>query len=1665
MRDLDVWSGEPSPVALRTMATWNRQRRSPYFGKLLALTTHADVELRSAALLALGGSTGVPGVRAIVRALSDPQPQVRDAALDAMRATGRDTADRYAHALFHPDVEIRQAALRDMPSAANGIAVYLRADPACAELASGTPWPRRPLPLAFDLSIAGQLSSHQLLEVVLQVSADELGEFLEREQRRSAEAVDAYLGALAGPRLVPPPGNDAIDLLVTAIAVAAIEPDDGCSPKRVELRRRALDLVIQTVAPKKPGPLARRALTSMLGLLSTDGPLDAGRRAVLEVAVALDPRLIELASIRALGERAVADRAVAGLFRYSWPIKPQRAQIDRLLAVPFVRDDLALAVAVAGLGGARMKRLASALGEDVIVDHLVRDDRGWDEICRLPQEARSLELAWLARVEKRSVARYVALAGRALGVLRDKRLIAFVDQIPRRHRAAVFLGFARRDDLDPARLSAAAHAIANRLDRGGATEILSTLLRGAPHDVEIARALARALSDKLLGSAAAELSDGALVRLVESLDEEHALPRDREVALARALESRTHPILSDWAERMLVVAPVEIRPVAPPTGRVVTESERHAIASCGIADLERTLQPALGTSVTGLVAALGGRAEAVSVAACAALIGCADPTEYVARELDRFADWTPRFSDQLDHLVTTSWNRTADLPPLAHARLHRWEAHTDALIDWIEGVGGVLEAVMSAGALNGRLASQTMWCGIAEVVVFWRYRDRARLEREASVALARYCAARIDRPIGRYAARIVVALVEAKVVPPSAVREILLERTADASSETREQLARLVRLDGMPDPPPSTGPAVPTAALIEQVKACHDLDELVRWCDDIRPAVVQEAVLALLLRGEPGQLRLAALLDRLAELSYPVPIIASIALWDSEAALSAARSLAARGVLRPQWQFHLSLGLGDHDRAIAAVKVDDGGWFQRGDWATLIEAVDPRRCALDLADAPHHHAYQPSIAILLDQPGTDPVVRDALIRFLEIDSNRPLHLRRAAARILLAQYDCDRGLPLLIEEIVDAGKDAIAEPSGLLGGLSRATATTVVQAVVDAALVGGHSACPEKRMWQVIERLRDQLAPELLGGLCARILEEASTAPVRRSAAALVVGEAMRHERLTRIAKTFAWGIRRGIELTGRLFRIHLTTKERDLGHTFLDGNRIFVSPLPMLRGEPHGDDIVEGLLLHEIGHHAYHRGEQPQALWKRAHDEGIGHLLNLIADEHLERNLRGVDRAYGDRLKRLDAYAFQHGAHEIRVDVLLDCLRGSAAAALSNTRLEVAFDEHSLRLRRGAVLGELERTGHPLARFARALRMGLGNRHGDPAVATALELCGPNLRKHDMQGLYDLTVRISELFGGACSIARVFGGSEGLEFGERDEDVFGGIDDDVLQREVERILDPRRNKSGSSGPIDRLCINVNPDEDFDKITHVQRVHGDPRLHRELALQVGRHAHRLRAFLDDLGLRWDPHHARLRGRALDRTRLRALVTRNDPRILVAREPTRRTDLFLGTIVDCSGSMQAGDNIQRARKFAILIAEAVRPLAGVEARFFGFTDSVIYDAGDSQTCDVTGLEAGGGNNDAAALLHAANVAAGSPKRARVLVMISDGLPTECSVAALRGLVTQLTRRRGLVCAQVAVRKLEEECFPHHVLLDDDEPDVAIARFGRMIADLARRSLAR
>ncbi|HEY4176102.1 MAG TPA: vWA domain-containing protein [Kofleriaceae bacterium] len=1695
MRDLELGrridAGTVTADELRQLAILPLTARAPLFRGVLALLGQdLGGDVRAAALGLLVDARGMAAMRSVVAHLNDDDERVRMAALETLRVTARNAPVRFSHALFHPRDDIRRAALSGpLPVNTGEIATYLRADPVCRDLAHELLWPEPRFPLALDLHRMGALSDRGLLDQLLQATPAQLREALERDYTRNKLHVGEYLQRVAtGAPLAVAQGFDVLDAVIDAIATLGAWGKELAAVILAVTRARAKarpakdakedDEAERGVAADA---LTRRTLVAVLSRLARDP-----HPQLWSAAVTLDPELLT----RAPTDEACRSHIANGLFHYAWPVRVARDRVLALLALPHVTADLALAAAVAGwlpheadapqqeLPGvglkkreamSRLQAISTVIGDERVLELLRASTRGWKGLCRLPQESSATELRWLAQIRRWDPKHAAVLEGLALSVWRRGRLDAFITKIPEAQRPAALYSLLMHADLDAGdlHLLTVSTMFATRMDAVGFADLLSTLLE--PGENARARTsvltILRSLTDKVVASTAKRLADDQLARLVahiDSLAEQDALPRSVEIALASVAADRTDA-LEAWAKAITAPASTAAVIVLPPNRaqRTLADGERASIATAPDDSLLAALGASVFTPTVGLVDALGRRHPMRSISACCALLGAADPLPDVATQLDRFAEFSPKFDGDLDDTAARAWgSATQTAPPLVHARLWRWEAHTEYLATWIASAGGVFRALQAVDALDGRLAQQTMWRGIAEVLVFLRYRDKPRYTAEASTELATFAAERIAAPWGLQAARVVVALVEGGAVPINEVRSILLAQTPEASADARDQLARLIRMDGMPTPPPVTEVLAPSA-MLERIRASRDLDALEKWCEDSRSGVAQEAALAMASLGAEGQQRLARMLPRIGDFLAPVAILSTIALWDDAQAIAAASELAARSDLAPEWQFHLCVGIGDFARAIQAVHALPSMTFKRANWDALADLRTPLEVAFHLVDAPQHHAYWPSIELLLKE-SLSSGVRDGLVRFLEVDQARPLHLRRDAAERLMVIDGDPRGISILVEKMIEGQNDN----KELLTALPSRMHDMLAEAFVDVALIAGHGACSEKKMIALLDEIRPhrKLDPDVDGHLATRMLDEAQTKAGRKYGAIRAVSDREVHSRMRAVAEVFAWGVRRGVELTGRLMRFHLTSEQKDLGYTFLTGNQIYVSALPMLRGEPNGVDVVEGLVLHELGHHVYHRGEEPEAIWKRAHAEGLGHLLNLIADEHLERNLRGVEPEYGDRLKRLGAYAFQHAPQEMKVTSLLQSLRGSSARALIGTELEVAFDEESVRLRRGAILSQLEKHGHPLARFSRALRMNLGNRYADPLVAAALDLIPKDLKRLSMMEMYELTKKLAEMFGGATACAKVFGGAEGLEFGERDDDVFsGGVDDAILQKEVERILDPNQAKGSGKKAPDRLAINVNPDEQFAHIMDVRRVQGDKGKHRELVTEVARHSTRLRQHLDDLGLRWLPVKARTKGHALDRGRLRPLITHGDPRILQARTPIRRTDLFLGTLIDCSGSMQAGQNIERAKKFAVLIAEAVRDLPGVDARFFGFTDTVIFDAGDARTCEVTALAADGGNNDAAALYHVASVAASSQKRARVLVMISDGLPTQCSVAALRGLVTTLTKRKGMVCAQVAVRKLEEECFPHHVLLDDAQVDTAVAKFGRMIGDLTRRAL--
>jgi uncharacterized protein with von Willebrand factor type A (vWA) domain len=243
----------------------------------------------------------------------------------------------------------------------------------------------------------------------------------------------------------------------------------------------------------------------------------------------------------------------------------------------------------------------------------------------------------------------------------------------------------------------------------------------------------------------------------------------------------------------------------------------------------------------------------------------------------------------------------------------------------------------------------------------------------------------------------------------------------------------------------------------------------------------------------------------------------------------------------------------------------------------------------------------------------------------------------------------------------------------------------------------------------------------------------------------------------------------------------------------------------------------------------------------------------------------------------------------------------------------------------------------------------------------------------------------------------------------------------------------------------------------FDTLPNEEKLANDVEKHVAITASVRKQIRSLRRYLEQLGRTMIEEFAVRRGSRLDILQARKMAFRPTANLLVHVHDEYRPDLYLGVLIDRSGSMN-GDKIERAKTFATLIAESARGLPDIMGHVNAFDDDTFYRLGDFKRPAISTLESGGGNNDAGALHRAATLALQSGKKNRLIIMVSDGSPTECTFESLKALVEKLTRRYGIVCAQVAVESIHEIAFPNFVDLSQYSLDEAVSRFGRMLMRL-------
>ncbi len=246
----------------------------------------------------------------------------------------------------------------------------------------------------------------------------------------------------------------------------------------------------------------------------------------------------------------------------------------------------------------------------------------------------------------------------------------------------------------------------------------------------------------------------------------------------------------------------------------------------------------------------------------------------------------------------------------------------------------------------------------------------------------------------------------------------------------------------------------------------------------------------------------------------------------------------------------------------------------------------------------------------------------------------------------------------------------------------------------------------------------------------------------------------------------------------------------------------------------------------------------------------------------------------------------------------------------------------------------------------------------------------------------------------------------------------------------------------------------------FSPIKSVRPVDADPKFLEKHRKEIDVAAARLEASLQRVGFGTKENDYQFVG--VDLIEDLELALLGETALCVDEETENRRSINAQLLVDCSQSvydatakLKRGEKHVRAKKFALVVERAFFGKRAASSRSWGFTDTVIYDCGANGQARASGLKISGGNNDAAALQHASAVAGGSNATVKVLVLISDDQPADCSWGALNDLGLKLMGQ-GFIVVQVLVDKTDKPALPWHVIdLHDHTLEEAAVAFGHKL----------
>ena len=262
-------------------------------------------------------------------------------------------------------------------------------------------------------------------------------------------------------------------------------------------------------------------------------------------------------------------------------------------------------------------------------------------------------------------------------------------------------------------------------------------------------------------------------------------------------------------------------------------------------------------------------------------------------------------------------------------------------------------------------------------------------------------------------------------------------------------------------------------------------------------------------------------------------------------------------------------------------------------------------------------------------------------------------------------------------------------------------------------------------------------------------------------------------------------------------------------------------------------------------------------------------------------------------------------------------------------------------------------------------------------------------------------------------------------------------------------------NKMTPEGGKSSDFKNTNPTKLFPACEKIIRLKTDALKLRKLQLMSKRYVQWLRPGFSRIDQVKQMQLKQSAGKSMMNSAVKNFIIYGEPQIFrnfKVEDKEEYSDVHISILLDTSASMQTDERMKHAQILGALFAECLTDCPGISTDFYAYNQN-LYLCGDHENYSIAQLEPSGKTNEAAALHHIQKDLEAIARPIKILIVVTDGLPTACSVEAVKWQVAEMEHQGHIQCIACIFSKEEHPAYRYPIDFSSGITRASVMKLGK------------